>query len=103
MSTLLEQATVDAGGHLTQPIHAGGALFAHLGGQTGLVFMDLGLLVWETVHDLTPPLADKLLGNLRYDAAIAHHKRGRGQSPYGMPPVLLSVIRASSDRRDRRC
>ena len=53
-----EQPAVDTRSHLAQPFHLGGAFLPHLGSETSLVLMDLGLLVGQTILDLPPPFAD---------------------------------------------
>ena len=67
-----EEPAVDARSHLAQAFHLRGSFLTHLCSKTSLVLMDLGFLVGQTVLDLPPPLAHKLLGDLCDDLIAAH-------------------------------
>ena len=45
------------------------------------------LLGWQTLLHFTPELTNDVLGERGDDLGfLLDHKRGRGQSPFGMPP-----------------
>ena len=82
-----EEPPINTGRHLSQPVNLGRSLSRHDLGALDLPQARRSLLGWQTLLHFTPELTNDVLGERGDDLGfLLDHKRGRGQSPFGMPP-----------------